>query len=76
MSFAENPGELAPDRDDVFYWNFLPPDELESLLDLYHTVSRKTLRISKVFGIEGKKLLTPQDDFDALDAEEEEDFLS
>ena len=62
---ADHP-ELAPDRDDVFYWNFLPPDELESLLALYHTVSRKTLRISKVFGIEGKKLLTPQDDFDAL----------
>jgi hypothetical protein len=29
-------------------------------------VSHKTLRISKVFGIEGKKLLTPQDDYDAL----------
>jgi hypothetical protein len=29
-------------------------------------VSHKTLRISKVFGIEGKKLLTPDDDFEAL----------
>ena len=50
----------------MFYWNFLPPDELENLLSLYETVSRKTLRISKMFGIEGKKLLTPDDDYAAL----------
>ena len=62
---ADHP-EIAADRDDVFYWNFLPPDELESLLSLYETVSRKTLRISKMFGIEGKKLLTPDDDYAAL----------
>jgi hypothetical protein len=53
-------------RGDVQYWNFLPPDELNELLSLYHTVTRKTLKISKTFGIEGKKLLTPEDDFDAL----------
>ena len=29
-------------------------------------VTRKTLRISRVFGIEGKKLLTPDDDYQAL----------
>ena len=28
--------------------------------------SKKTLRISKTFGIEGKKLLTPDDDYEAL----------
>jgi hypothetical protein len=39
---------------------------LEKLLSLYETVSRKTLRISKTFGIEGKKLLTPDDDYEAL----------
>jgi len=33
---------------------------------LYSTVSHKTLRISKTFGIEGKKLLRPDDDYDAL----------
>ena len=33
---------------------------------LYIRVAHKTLRISKVFGIEGKKLLKPDDDFDAL----------
>lgn len=58
--------ELMPDRENAYYWNFLPPDELERLLDLYKTVSRKTLRISYAFGIEGKQLLTPQDDYDAL----------
>lgn len=58
--------ELATDRSNAYYWNFLPPAELEKLLYLYHTVSKKTLRISKTFGIEGKKLLTPDDDYEAL----------
>lgn len=53
-------------RGNIAYWNFLPPDELEILLKLYTKVSHKTLRISKTFGIEGKKLLTPDDDYDAL----------
>jgi len=53
-------------RGKVVYWNFLPPDELEELLLLYTRVSHKTLRISKTFGIEGKKLLKPEDDYDAL----------
>ena len=50
----------------VAYWSFLPPDELNSLLSLYAKVTHKTLRISKTFGIEGKKLLTPDDDYEAL----------
>lgn len=58
--------ELKEDRENVYYWNFLPPTELEQLLSLYQTVSQKTLRISKTFGIEGKKLLTPDDDYEAL----------
>ena len=62
---ADHP-ELAADRANAYYWNFLPPAELEKLLSLYHTVSKKTLRISKTFGIEGKKLLTPDDDYEAL----------
>lgn len=59
-----------PDQKDlrgtVAYWNFLPPDELNCLLSLYSKVTHKTLRISKTFGIEGKKLLTPDDDYQAL----------
>ncbi len=62
----EDHPELIADRANAYYWNFLPPVELESLLSLYETVSRKTLRISKTFGIEGKQLLTPEDDYDAL----------
>lgn len=58
--------EYTQDREKAFYWNFLPPEELEKLLSLYQTVSKKTLRISKTFGIEGKKLLTPEDDYEAL----------
>lgn len=53
-------------RQTVHYWNFLPPDELDNLLALYERVAHKALRISKVFGIEGKKLLTPADDYQAL----------
>ena len=62
---ADHP-ELASDRENAYYWNFLPPEELEKLLALYQTVSKKALRISKTFGIEGKKLLTPDDDYEAL----------
>ena len=58
--------ERKDERGTVVYWNFLPPDELDTLLGLYGTVARKTLRISKTFGIEGRKLLTPEDDYDAL----------
>lgn len=64
----DNP-TLAFDRGDnniVAYWNFLPPEEMNELLTLYKRVTHKTLRISKTFGIEGKKLLTPEDDYDAL----------
>jgi hypothetical protein len=53
-------------RGGVAYWNFLPPEELDGLLLLYQKVSHKTLRISKTFGIEGKKLLRPEDDYEAL----------
>src|SRR5206468_754510 len=62
---ADHPDQ-TPLRGQVIYWNFLPPDELDNLLSLYQRVSHKTLRISKIFGIEGKKLLTPQDDYEAL----------
>jgi SNF2 family DNA or RNA helicase len=64
----DNPRLFAErgDNNTVAYWNFLPPEELNELLSLYKRVTHKTLRISKTFGIEGKKLLTPDDDFDAL----------
>ena len=62
---AEHP-QVAASRGKVSFWNFLPPDELNLVLTLYRKVTQKTLLISKTLGIEGKKLLTPEDDFDAL----------
>jgi superfamily II DNA/RNA helicase len=62
---ADHP-EQAPLRGTAAYWNFLPPDELNALLTLYARVTHKTLRISKTFGIEGQKLLRPEDDYEAL----------
>lgn len=62
---AEHPN-IAASRGKVSFWNFLPPDELNDILTLYTKVTQKTLLISKTLGIEGKKLLTPEDDFDAL----------
>ena len=58
--------EVAASRGKVSFWNFLPPDELNALLTLYTKVTQKTLMISKTLGIEGKKLLTPEDDYAAL----------
>ncbi len=62
---ADHP-EIKQDRGKVWFWNFLPPEELNKLLSLYHNVTQKTLLISKTLGIEGRKLLTPQDDYEAL----------
>ena len=53
-------------RGTVAYWNFLPPDDLDELLRLYGRVAHKTLRISKTLGIEGKKLLREDDDYEDL----------
>ena len=62
---ADHP-EIEASRGKVSYWNFLPPDELNEILTLYTKVTQKTLLISKTLGIEGKKLLTPEDDYEAL----------
>lgn len=62
---ADHPG-VAAFRGKVSFWNFLPPDELNSILTLYTRVTQKTLLISKTLGIEGKKLLSPEDDYEAL----------
>lgn len=62
----EDHPNLKADRGKVKFWNFLPPDELNGLLSLYNTVTRKTLLISKTMGIEGRRLLTPEDEYDSL----------
>ena len=58
--------EVYSDRGKVFYWNFLPPAELNRLLSLYQKVTEKTLLISETMGIEGKKLITPDDELNAI----------
>lgn len=62
---ADHP-DLKASRGKVSFWNFLPPDELNAILTLYTRVTQKTLLISRTLGIEGKKLLTPDDDYEAL----------
>jgi hypothetical protein len=62
---ADHP-EVKELRGKVHFWNFLPPGELDDLLKLYQRVAHKTLRISKIFGIEGEKLLRPEDDYQSL----------
>ncbi len=63
---ARDHPQLAASRGEVSFWNFLPPEELNSILSLYKRVTQKTLLISKTLGIEGGQLLTPEDDFEAL----------
>ena len=55
--------DVVSSRGKVSFWNFLPPDELNAILTLYTKVTQKTLLISKTLGIEGKKLLRPDDDY-------------
>ena len=62
---ADHP-EVTSSRGKVSFWNFLPPEELNAILTLFSTVTQKTLLISKTLGIEGKKLLTPEDNYEAL----------
>jgi superfamily II DNA/RNA helicase len=47
-------------RGKIYFWNFLPPKELEELLHLKQKLDGKILRINKTLGIEGA-LLMPDD---------------
>lgn len=62
---ADHP-DVAADRGTVRFWNFLPPEELERILKLYERVTGKVLMISSTLGIEGRKLLRPDDAYDPL----------
>lgn len=44
----------------IYFWNFLPPKELEDLLHLKQKLDGKILRINKTLGIEGQ-LISPDD---------------
>jgi superfamily II DNA or RNA helicase len=58
--------EVTSSRGKAWFWNFLPPAELNAILTLYKRVTQKTLLISSTLGIEGRKLLTPEDEYEAL----------
>ena len=62
---ADHP-ETAAGRGTVRFWNFLPPNDLDRILELYQRVAGKTLLISRTLGIEDRKLLRPDDDYDPL----------
>jgi hypothetical protein len=62
---ADHPDQAGL-RGKIAFWNFLPPDELDELLRLFQRVTKKTLVISRTLGIEGRKLLTPDDSFDPI----------
>jgi SNF2 family DNA or RNA helicase len=53
----ERPAKL---RGKIYFWNFLPPNELEEILKLRQRVTGKITRINKTLGIEGA-LLSPDD---------------
>ena len=59
--------ELEEFRGKVTFWNFVPTDDLNAILSLYHKVTGKVLTISQTLGIEYGKLLEPDDDFRQLE---------
>jgi superfamily II DNA or RNA helicase len=65
-NLKEDHPDQAKYRGEVAYWNFLPPEDLNVILTLYRKVTQKTLLISETLGIEGKKLLTPEDNYKAI----------
>ena len=62
---ADHPNFLE-DRRNIAYWNFLPPEQLDSLLGLFERVSGKYLKISKLLGIEGGFGLTGDQELDHM----------
>lgn len=56
--------KAKPTRGKIQIRNFLPPDEINTLLQLVGRVEGKTLMISKTLGIPGGKLLDATDIFD------------
>lgn len=60
---AENP-KAKKTRGTIKVRNFLPPEELNSILTLYARVQNRVLLISKTLGIPGGRLLTEEDMLD------------
>jgi superfamily II DNA or RNA helicase len=55
----------AAGRGHIVFWNFLPPQELKTLISLWHKVRTKTAYISFALGLESP-ILRPDDHYNAL----------
>ncbi len=62
---ADHPDQKAL-RGKVAYWNFLPPDELNDLLQPLRRCPTRPCASPRPSASKGKKLLTPEDDYEAL----------
>ena len=51
LIIANHP-ERKDERGKIAYWNFLPPDSLDNLINLYSKVTGKMILISKLLGIQ------------------------
>ena len=58
--------ERESERGKIAYWNFLPPDSLDSLINLYGKVTGKMILISSVLGIQHGHGLTPEQEMEQL----------
>ena len=54
---ADHP-DCESERKNIAYWNFLPPNQLDTLLGLFQRVTGKYFNIAKILGIEGGYGLT------------------
>ena len=58
--------ERKDERGKIAYWNFLPPDSLDNLINLYSKVTGKMILISKLLGIQHGHGLDETQEMDML----------
>ena len=58
--------ERKDERGKIAYWNFLPPDSLDNLINLYNKVTGKIILISKLLGIQHGHGLDETQEMDML----------
>ena len=54
------------ERGSIAYWNFMPPDNIDNLINLYRKVTGKIILISSVFGVQHGHGLTPEQEMEHL----------
>jgi superfamily II DNA or RNA helicase len=58
--------EREGERGSIAYWNFMPPDSIDNLINLYGKVTGKIILISSVFGVQHGHGLTPDQEMEHL----------